>query len=136
MKQVLILHYHEIWLKGGNKKYFLSRLRDAIRQSVADLPVASLAGVSERLILTPGDEAVLPQFIERLRRVFGLAYIALAREVPSALEALAPAACEMMAEANPRNFAVRAKIADSAYPMNSMDVERALGRVVLEPRAR
>ena len=53
MKQVLILHYHEIWLKGENKNYFLSRLRDAVRQSVADLPMASIEGISERLILTP-----------------------------------------------------------------------------------
>jgi thiamine biosynthesis protein ThiI len=132
MKRVLILHYHEIWLKGGNKNYFLSRLRDAIRQSVADLPMARLEGISERLILTPADDAALPQIIKRLRRVFGLAYIAPAREVPSPLEALGPAACEMMAEANPRNFAVRAKIADSAYGMNSMDLERELGRRVLE----
>ena len=132
MKQVLVLHYHEIWLKGGNKKYFLSRLRDAIRQSVADLPVASLAGISERLILTPGDETALPRLIERLRRVFGLAYIAPAREVPSPLEFLAPEACEMMAEAIPRNFAVRVKCADSAYPLNSMELERELGRRVLE----
>ena len=132
MKRVLILHYHEIWLKGGNKNYFLSRLRDAIRQSVADLPVASLVSISERLILTPGDDAALPHLIERLRRVFGLAYIAPAREVPSPLEALGPAACEMMAEANPRNFAVRAKIADSAYGMNSLELERELGRVVLD----
>jgi len=132
MKRVLILHYHEIWLKGGNKKYFLSRLRDAIRQSVADLPVASLEGISERLILTPSADEVLPQIIDRLRRVFGLAYIAPAREVPSPLDALGPAACEMMAEANPRNFAVRVKIADSSYPMNSMELERELGRMVLE----
>jgi thiamine biosynthesis protein ThiI len=132
MKRVLILHYHEIWLKGGNKHYFLSRLRDAIRQSVADLPVAALEGVSERLILTPGDEAALPLLTERLRRVFGLAYIAPAREVPSALESLGPAACEMMAEANPRNFAVRVKNADSTYGMTSMALERELGRQVLE----
>ena len=44
MKRVLILHYHEIWLKGGNKNYFLSRLRAAIKQSTADLPVASQIG--------------------------------------------------------------------------------------------
>jgi len=132
MKQVLILHYHEIWLKGGNKKYFLSRLRDAIRQSLADLPVASVEAISERLILTPADDAALPRMVERLRRVFGLAYIAPAREVPSPLEALGPAACEMMAEANPRNFAVRVKCADSLYPMNSMELERELGRIVLE----
>jgi thiamine biosynthesis protein ThiI len=132
MKRVLILHYHEIWLKGGNKNYFLSRLRAAIRQSVADLPVESLESVSERLVLTPGDEAALPQMVERLRRVFGLAYIAPAREVPSPLAALGPAACEMMAEKNPRNFAVRAKIADSTFGMNSMELERELGRTVLE----
>ncbi len=132
MKRVLILHYHEIWLKGGNKNYFLSRLRDAIRQSVADLPLESLQSVSERLILTPADEAMLPRFIERLRRVFGLAYIALAREVPSGLESLGPAACEMMAEAKPRNFAVRVKMADSGYGMNSMALEVALGRIVLD----
>jgi len=94
--------------------------------------VASLESISERLILTPADDAALPRIIERLRRVFGLAYIAPAREVPSPLDALGPAACEMMAEANPRNFAVRAKIADSAYGMNSMELERELGRRVLE----
>ena len=132
MKHVLILHYHEIWLKGGNKKYFLSRLRDAIRQSLAELPVASLEGISERLILTPGDDAALPSMIERLRRVFGLAYIAPALEVPSPLEALGPVACAMMTEANPRNFAVRVKNADSAYPMTSMELERELGRIVLQ----
>ena len=56
MKRVLILHYHEIWLKGENKNYFLSRLRAAIRQSLEDLPVASVESVSERLVLTPRDD--------------------------------------------------------------------------------
>jgi len=132
MKQVLILHYHEIWLKGENKNYYLSRLRAAIRQSVEDLPVASLEGISERLILTPADDEALPRILERLSRVFGIAYIAVAREVPSPLESLGPAACEMMADANPRNFAVRVKMADPHYGMNSMALEVALGRQVLE----
>jgi thiamine biosynthesis protein ThiI len=132
MKRVLILHYHEIWLKGGNKNYFLSRLRTAIRQTIADLPIASLESVSERLILTPADDAALPLIIERLRRVFGLAYIAPARVVASPLETLGPAACEMMEEKNPRTFAVRVKMAHSGYGMNSMELERELGRIVLE----
>jgi thiamine biosynthesis protein ThiI len=132
MQRVLVLHYHEIWLKGGNKNYFLSRLRAAIKQSVADLPVQSLESVAERLVLTPGEEGAIPILLERLRRVFGLAYIALACEVPSSLAELGPVACELMAESSPRNFAVRAKIADSAFGMNSMQVERELGRVILE----
>ena len=109
MNRAFILHYHEIWLKGGNKNYFLSRLRSAIKQSVCDLPVQSLSSTAERFLLVPGDESAAPAILERLRRVFGLAYIALAREVPSSLAELGPAACAMMAEKNPRNFAVRAR---------------------------
>ena len=39
MNRVLILHYHEIWLKGGNKHYFLSRLITAVKHALADLPM-------------------------------------------------------------------------------------------------
>ena len=132
MQQVLILHYHEIWLKGGNKNYFLSRLIAAVKQSLADLPYESLQFVADRLVLHPSDEAALPLMLDRLRRVFGLAYIARARVVKNDLASMGPVACEMMEERNPRNFAVRAKIADSEFPKNSMEVERAVGRMVLD----
>jgi len=132
MKRVIILHYHEIWLKGGNKNYFLSRLRSAIKQSTGDLPVQSLESVAERFVLTPGQEEVLPVLLERLQRVFGVAYLAPACEVGNSLSELRPAACEMMAERRPRNFAVRAKIADSGFGMNSMELERELGRAILD----
>ena len=132
MDRVLILHYHEIWLKGGNKHYFLSRLIAAVKHALADLPMQSPQFVCERLLIVPREEAALPQALERLRRVFGLAYVAPARAVPSDLEHLAPVACEMMAERNPRNFAVRAKIADQDFWMNSMELERALGRAILD----
>lgn len=132
MDRVLILHYHEIWLKGGNKNYFLSRLIDAIKRSLADLPLQSLELQADRLVLYARDDAALPQILDRLRRVFGLAYIASARAVPNDAASMGAVACDLMAEKNPRNFAVRAKIADSEFGMNSMEVERVLGRLVLD----
>jgi thiamine biosynthesis protein ThiI len=132
MNQVLILHYHEIWLKGGNKKFFLSRLIKAIKESTADLPVASLEWVADRLLLTPAAGASLPILLERLRRVFGLAYLAPAVETAADMAELGTTACGLMAEADPQSFAVRAKIADPEFPMNSMELERALGRIILD----
>jgi len=132
MNRVFILHYHEIWLKGGNKNYFLSRLRSSLKQILADLPVRSLESLAERFLLVPGDESAAPAILERLRRVFGLAYIASACEVPSSLADMGPVACALMAEKNPRNFAVRAKIAATGCGMHSMELERQLGRVVLD----
>src|SRR5437773_12415690 len=40
MDRVLILHYHEIWLKGKNKRYFLSRLTGAVKSVLEVLPGA------------------------------------------------------------------------------------------------
>ena len=131
MNHVLVLHYHEIWLKGGNKNYFLSRLIAAIKHSLADLSVQSLQFVSDRLVLYPGEESALPVMVERLRRVFGLAYFASARVLPCDVAAMGSMACEMMAEKNPSNFAVRAKIG-SEFAMNSMELEQALGRIILD----
>jgi thiamine biosynthesis protein ThiI len=132
MKRVFVLHYHEIWLKGGNKNYFLSRLIAAVKRALADLPVSGPQYTSERLLLQPRTEEAVPAIIERLRRIFGLAYVGVAQEVASDAEALGAAACELMAEKNPRTFAVRAKIADSQFPMNSMELERALGQQILD----
>jgi len=132
MDRVLILHYHEIWLKGGNKNYFLSRLIAAVKRALADLRVGSPQFVCDRLLLVPREEAAVPVILERLRRVFGLAYIAPAREVSCALAQLAPAACALMAEKDPRTFAVRAKIADQSCGMHTMELERALGRAILD----
>ncbi len=132
MKTVLILHYHEIWLKGGNKKYFRSRLVAAIKKALADLPVSAPQYTSERLIVALRDEAALPTVLDRLRRVFGLAYIAVAGEVSRDLEQLGVLACDLMAAKDPGTFAVRAKIADTAFGMNSMELERVLGRKILD----
>ena len=66
MDRVLILHYHEIWLKGGNKNYFLSRLIAAVKRVLEDLPLESLRFISDRLVLVPKDEAALPAMLERL----------------------------------------------------------------------
>jgi thiamine biosynthesis protein ThiI len=93
--------------------------------------VQSLRHISERLLLKPGEESAVPEILERLGRILGLAYIAAARRVSSELAQLGPLACEMMAKKDPQNFAVRAKIADPTYAMKSMELERELGRLIL-----
>lgn len=130
-KRVLILHYHEIWLKGGNKRFFQSRLVAAVKRSLEDLSPSPLEIVLDRLLVPVPDESLLPLMVERLQRVFGLAYIGLAWEVSGGLAELARHACRVMQQISPRSFAVRAKIADHDFGAGSMEVERELGREIL-----
>src|SRR5439155_12367625 len=87
---------------------------------------------SGRPVVEPREASVLPIMLERLSRVFGIAYVAVAYRAANNLEAMGAVAREVMARKAPRDFAVRAKIADQDFPMNSMELERALGRVVLD----
>jgi tRNA uracil 4-sulfurtransferase len=130
-KRVLILHYHEIWLKGGNKRFFRSRLVAAVKRSLEDLSPRPLEIILDRLLVPVPDETLLPRMVERLQRVFGLAYIGLAWEVSGGMPELARCACRVMEQINPRSFAVRAKIADHNFAAGSMEVERELGREIL-----
>lgn len=130
-KRVLILHYHEIWLKGGNKRFFQSRLVAAVKRSIEDLSWRPLEVVLDRLLVPVPDERQLPLMVERLRRVFGLAYIGMAWEVSGGMPELARCACQVMERVNPRSFAVRAKIADTALGASSMEVERKVGAEIL-----
>ena len=130
-RRVLILHYHEIWLKGGNKRFFQSRLVAAVKRSLEDLSPRPLEIVLDRLLVPVPDESLLPLMVDRLQRVFGLAYIGLAWEVPGGMPELARRACQVMGRISPLSFAVRAKIADGNFGAGSMEVERELGREIL-----
>jgi tRNA uracil 4-sulfurtransferase len=129
--RVLVLHYHEIWLKGGNKRFFLSRLIVAVKRSLEDLPIQPVEHVADRLLVAVPDEGLLPVMIERLEKVMGIAYIGIAWEVAGGMPEITRCACRVMEQKNPRSFAVRAKIADPASGLHTMQLERELGREIL-----
>ncbi|HEX5411340.1 MAG TPA: tRNA uracil 4-sulfurtransferase ThiI [Terriglobia bacterium] len=130
-KRLLVLHYHEIWLKGGNKRFFQSRLVAAVKRSLEDLSPRPLEVVLDRLLVPVPDDSLLLLMVERLQRVFGLAYIGMAWEVSGGMPELARCARQVMERVNPRSFAVRAKIADTALGASSMEVERTVGAEIL-----
>ena len=37
-KTVIVIHYHELWLKGRNRKFFLGKFLLALRRAFADFP--------------------------------------------------------------------------------------------------
>ena len=48
-KLVIVVHYHELWLKGGNRRFFLSKLHMALKRALEGLPVERSLLVLEAL---------------------------------------------------------------------------------------
>ena len=124
---VLILHYHEIWLKGCNRHFFLQNLKRASKQALEGLRVESTAWEDHRLLITFEDEDTARQGVERLRKVPGIANMAVAVQTAPELESIIETGARVMRGVEFRSFRVRARRSQKSLPFRSIDVGRELG---------
>lgn len=135
-KIVIVIHYHELWLKGRNRKFFLGKFLLALRRAFADFPSVRMRQPGDRVVLEFEPDAPLEAIPDRLKRVLGIAYFGVARSVPRGssddLEALCQAAWGEVGTLEFSNFAVRAKRSDKSFPHRVEEIERIVGRHLLE----
>ena len=129
---VIVIHYHELWLKGRNRHFFLGKLFTALRQSLEGIPVERIEQPGDRFLVRLGAGASLDEAIRRLERVFGVAYYAVARPVERDMAALCRAAWEETEPLPFATFAVRVKRSDKAFPHSTMEIESVVGRHLLD----
>src|SRR6202521_5197643 len=136
LKLVIVVHYHEIWLKGGNRRFFLSKLHMALKRALDGLPVERILRPGDRLLIEFGEGAPAEEAITRIERVFGIAFYAVARVVPRSgendLEALGSAAWEEIRGEKFSTFAVRAKRSDKSFPYRTTDIEVSIGQYLVD----
>ncbi|MFY9528207.1 MAG: tRNA uracil 4-sulfurtransferase ThiI [Candidatus Acidiferrales bacterium] len=129
---VIVVHYHELWLKGRNRGFFLKKLAMALRQSLDGIPLERMEQPGDRFVVRLGAGASVEAAIERLQRVFGVAYYAIAKPVARDLLVLCRAAWDEIEPLKFSTFAVRAKRSDKSFPHGSMDIESVVGRYLLD----
>src|ERR1700739_4707373 len=131
-KLVVVVHYHELWLKGGNRRFFLSKLHMALKRSLEGMPVERILRPGDRLLVEFGEGASAAEAIARIERVFGIAFYAVARVVARGsaddLAALGRAAWEEIRGANFQTFSVRAKRSDKSFPHRTSEIEVFVGQ--------
>jgi len=129
--RVLVIHYHEISLKRGNRPLFLRRLQHNLARALEDLGPARVIQLPGRIVLeaTPGADPEI--VIERLRHVFGVANVALAERTGTSLEALGRAVDRVTEGRTFGSFRITARRAFKTLPHSSVELNRILGAHVL-----
>jgi thiamine biosynthesis protein ThiI len=128
---VIVVHYHELWLKGRNRRFFLGKLFTALRQSLQGIPVQRIEQPGDRFLVRLREGAPVEEAIARVERVLGVAYYAVARPVERNMEAICRAAWEEIEPLRFSTFAVRAKRSDKTFPHRTMEIEAEIGRFLL-----
>src|SRR5580765_7499209 len=75
-RPVIVVHYHELWLKGGNRNFFVGKLLLALRRSLGQFPIARIRRPGDRLVIELGENAPVDDVVAQLERIPGIAYFA------------------------------------------------------------
>lgn len=133
----VLVHYHELALKGRNRKHFEYRLVQHLRRALKPITHVHVEALQGRIRVSFEDEAAWPPLKNQLERVFGIVNFSLTRSVPLPFDnpdirALKTAIQSDLPINSYNTFRVSAKRADKRFPKTSMEVEQEIGAAVVE----
>jgi tRNA uracil 4-sulfurtransferase len=135
----IVVHYHELWLKKGNRNFFLHQLRQALRRALEGISVTGISRPADRLVIDLATSEQLEEALRRLSRVSGISSLGVAQVVrrvevsgPDPLAAIRAASWEEVRSEQFSTFAVRARRSDKNFPVRALAIEREVGGYLLD----
>lgn len=132
---VILVRYGEIFLKGKNRPYFERMLAEAIENSVRRFGGHCKKG-DGRYYVTGVDDALVPEAVEAITRVFGVHSVSVSDEVDkgAVYEAAADVVRKYMNEQGLEKltFKCETKRSDKRFPKNSFEISADAGGYILE----
>ena len=128
MRELLLVRYGEIFLKGLNRPVFLRALVKRIKRALHDMGATVILNDS-RIFVSDYDDQ--DEAIRRVTKVFGVHSVCPAVEMPKEdFKAVAAQAVAMMADLR-GTFKVSSRRSDKRYPMDSPAINGAVGHEIL-----
>ena len=125
---VILLRFGELYLKGKNQSYFENMLKDNIRAKLDGIDCKLYFGRG-RYVVKEYAERDEDEIIDRVRHIFGLHSMSVARRCGYDPEEVAALAIEMTPTSG--TFRVSAHRSYKKYEMDSMQLNRFIGERVL-----
>ncbi len=127
--EYILVRYGELSTKGKNRKDFVSRLIDRIRQRLINYPKLKIRYDYNRIYILLNNEDE-DKVCADLAQVFGIATFSVAVKCNNAIETLCAAAVELMAQEKPTTFKVIARRQVKTYPMLTPTVNEIVGEAI------
>lgn len=133
MKEVILVKYGEIILKGLNRSKFEDMLIRNIKKVVGKENILSVRKAQAVIYIDPAPHADTDVVMEKLRKVFGIVFIAKAGVFPKNMDVILSEGADYVCEAlyGCNTFKVEAKRSDKKFPFKSPEISREMGGAIL-----
>lgn len=137
MKNVILLRYGEIHLKGKNRGFFENALLQNLKNSLEEIP-CKISRIAGRYLVSDYNVQDESLITKKCQKVFGFVSLSHAMEVETSQENIVFAVKTLMAEIEKNatkeilTFKAKTKRADKTFPIKSDDFSALVGEIVLD----
>ena len=128
----VLIRYHEIALKKGNRPYFTELLKKNLVTAVKDLGVKEIRSLPARLLLTFKNDIDQTTVVGRIQSVFGVANFSPVERTPRDLEVIQARILDSLGGISFSSFRIETQRGDKTFPLTSPEINRRLGAPVKE----
>ncbi len=135
MKELVLIKYGEIILKGLNRRAFEDKLVRNIKSALAGIGKFKIIREQAVISIIPIDEKIdISELIERLKKIFGIVFIIRAMEVQKDMEEIMEKSLEYVNSLSDelKTFKVETKRSDKRFPLKSPEISSEVGGYILE----
>lgn len=131
MQKVLLIHYHEMSLKGANRPFFERILQDNIKKALPKDAYASCEICYGRIMVRLAEHADEETVCAQIRTVCGIANFSFASLLSYDFSLLSEEVLGVLASKEFATFRVTARRADKQFPLNSKEINEQLGALIV-----
>lgn len=135
MKEIIMVKYGEIALKGINKKTFEDMLQSNIKRRLKKIGLFSYERMQSTIYIEPQDEnSDVDEAVSALTKIFGIGAIQKCAVFPKNIEVVRERLGDYLKDAldGAKSFKIEAKRADKTFPLTSPEIQQTLGDAVLD----
>ncbi|MEG0305331.1 MAG: tRNA uracil 4-sulfurtransferase ThiI [Oscillospiraceae bacterium] len=134
MKELIMAYQGEMALKGLNRSSFEAVLAKTMRRRLRNLGEFKVYKAQSTMYAEGEEGADVDEAFLRVKKIFGIACVSRAAVCEKNFDDICRVACEYLKPQilKAKTFKVCAKRADKTFPMDSMEIARELGGVILD----
>ena len=131
MEKILIIKYGELSTKKANINFFLYTLKDNVDKALANYECTVTYDKGRMYVESSEDN--YEEILKKVKNIFGIHEINIGYKLDTTdFELISESLKELIADKEIDTFKVEAKRSDKKYPIDSMEIARRLGGVVLK----
>lgn len=130
MQRLILIKYGELTTKKDNRNLFINVLANNINNSLSSIEHKIIKNRVRMFIEV--DEKDLDKTVSKLRKIFGIYSIVICDKVDNNIDEIGDKVVSILKNKSFKTFKVETNRSDKRFPMNSMEISRKVGGIVLK----